>query len=83
MIGELPTTLNIGGKDIPIRSDYRTALVVIQAMNDPDLNDLEKSFIMLDALMGIENIPAGAYREAIQVLLLSSLTHWLILKILS
>lgn len=66
MIGELPTTLNIGGKDIPIRSDYRTALVVIQAMNDPDLNNQEKSFIMLDALIGIRNIPDGAYREAIE-----------------
>lgn len=66
MIGELPVSLSIDERDIPIRSDYRIALIIIQAMNDPDLNNQEKSFIMLDALIGIRNIPDGAYREAIE-----------------
>jgi len=66
MIGELPVSLSIDERDIPIRSDYRIALIIIQAMNDPDLNNREKRFVMLDALIGIRNIPDGAYREAIE-----------------
>lgn len=45
MIGRLPTTLNIGGKDYDIRTDYRDCLTVITAFEDSELSDLEKMII--------------------------------------
>ena len=50
MIGQLPKTLTIHGVDYPIRSDFRIALLIFQALNDNDLTDREKAYIMLDAL---------------------------------
>lgn len=54
MIGLLPKALIVGDKERAIRSDFRTALLIFQAFNDPDLNDQEKNIIMLDCLY--ENI---------------------------
>ena len=34
MIGRLPTTLTVDGKDYDIRTDYRDCLTVITAFND-------------------------------------------------
>ena len=65
MIGFLPDSLNINGKEIPIKStDFRTALIVFQACDDPNLTPNEKTFIVLDAILGIENIPKGYEAEA-------------------
>jgi hypothetical protein len=50
MIGELPKTLNIGGWDYAIRTDYRVALTIFQAYNDPDLSETQKSFVCLNCL---------------------------------
>lgn len=50
MIGELPTALEIDGKDYEIRSDYRVALLIFQAYNDPNLTPAEKSLSCLDSL---------------------------------
>ena len=47
MIGELPTAFMIDGRRYPIRSDYRAALRVIQAFNDPELSDGEKCAVCL------------------------------------
>ena len=33
----LPTSLNVGGKDYKIRTDYRVILDILSAMNDPDI----------------------------------------------
>lgn len=38
----LPTSVNINGKDYEIRTDFRVILEIIEAMNDPDLEDAEK-----------------------------------------
>ena len=57
MIGELPTNLEVNGRKLPILStDYRNALLIFQAFNDPDLKSNEKQYIMIDALLGIENL---------------------------
>lgn len=45
MIGRLPTTLTVDGKDYDIRTDYRDCLTVLTAFNDPELSDLEKIII--------------------------------------
>ena len=35
----LPTSLNVGGKEYPIRTDFRVVLDILQSMNDPDIFD--------------------------------------------
>jgi hypothetical protein len=65
MIGRLPTTLNINGTNRAIRSDFRVALLIFQAYNDPELSDHEKTMVMLDCLYeDLENIPAEDIEEA-------------------
>ena len=34
---KLPTSLNVGGTDYKIRTDYRVILDILAAMNDPDI----------------------------------------------
>jgi hypothetical protein len=65
MIGRLPTTLNVNGIDRAIRSDFRVALLIFQAFNDPELSEQEKAWVMLDCLYEeLENIPPEEYQEA-------------------
>ena len=47
MIGELPTSLLIGGRKIPIRTDFRVVLRIFAAWNDPALTDEEKCAVCL------------------------------------
>lgn len=66
MIGCLPKTLNVNGKDYPIRSDYRVALLIFQAFEDNELNSYEKLAVCLECLY--EKIPPDAeeaYQKAI------------------
>lgn len=65
MIGELPTALEIGGTSYSIRSDFRVALNIIQAMNDPELNEREKCWVCMKCLYtDFESIPDEMYEEA-------------------
>lgn len=50
MIWDLPQSLNIAGTDYKIRSDYRNALLIFSAFNDPEMDDYEKQFVMLDCI---------------------------------
>ena len=54
MIGYLPTKLNVNGTDRAIRTDFRIALLIMQAYNDPELieDDVahEKTEAMLECL---------------------------------
>ena len=50
MIGSLPTTLNVGGEDRRIRSDFRTALLILEAYADPDLTDYDKCVVCVECL---------------------------------
>ena len=48
MIGyELPASVNIGGRDYAIRTDYRAILDIIMALNDPDLTDDDRGAVAL------------------------------------
>ncbi|MEE1031601.1 MAG: Gp15 family bacteriophage protein [Ruminococcus sp.] len=47
---ELPTSLSIGGVDFSIRTDFRAILDILIACNDPELDDYEKTEVMLDIL---------------------------------
>lgn len=50
MIGVLPTTLEVEGKQYQINSDFRVALLIFQAYSDPDLTDYEKVLVCLKCL---------------------------------
>lgn len=65
MIGRLPTSLEAGGTEWPIRTDYRDILTIMEAYNDPDLSDREKAWVMLHILfVDWEAIPPEARQEA-------------------
>lgn len=67
MIGELPETLTIGGAEYPIRTDFRAALTIFQALEDPELDDREKQLAMLECLYdNPENIPDDSIGEALE-----------------
>ena len=50
MIGRLPTTLIIDEKEYKIRSDYRIALTIFEALEDVELNEKDKMRVMLELL---------------------------------
>lgn len=55
MIGRLPETITIEDEEIPILdTDFRRALIVMQACNDPDLSAMEKAYVTVDAIIGAE-----------------------------
>lgn len=67
MIGRLPTTLEVAGKRMEIRNDFRDILVIMQAFNDPDLLPEERYEVMLTILYtDFEEIPQSAYPEAVK-----------------
>lgn len=66
MIGCLPVTLDINGKTIPINSDFRRGLIVMEAFGDPNLSDNAKVYVMLDAIIGLEKLENSDYEEAVK-----------------
>lgn len=50
MIGRLPTTLIIEEKEYKIRTDYRIALTIFEALEDVELNEKDKMRVMLELL---------------------------------
>lgn len=47
---ELPTALTVGGREHAIRSDYRPALDILQALGDAGLEDSDKALVVLTIL---------------------------------
>lgn len=47
MVGRLPDSLEVGGIDYPIRSDYRNVLQVFEAFKDPELESLDKWIVAI------------------------------------
>ncbi len=69
MIGRLPDSLEVNGTAYPIRTDFRDMLTIMEAFEDPDLENGEKLFVMLYIIYpDFEQIPQGdleeAYRQA-------------------
>lgn len=67
MIYDLPTTLEIGGRTQPIRSDYRAALDLCAVLTDQELSQEDR----IEALLLIfypdwESIEPKDYQEAVQ-----------------
>jgi hypothetical protein len=64
MIGYLPKQIKINGTDRAIRSDFRVALLIFQAYNDPELSDQEKAQTMIECLYeDYDDIPPEDYQE--------------------
>lgn len=48
MIGyDLPASVNVGGRDFAIRTDYRAILDIVAAMNDPELTEEDRTVVAL------------------------------------
>lgn len=50
MIGKLPVTLNVNGKELNIRTDFRDCLVILSAFNDAELTPEEKCIVLIVCL---------------------------------
>ena len=67
MIGQLPKFLEIGGKEYPIDSDFRTMLNIYAAFNDPELTAEEQCFICVNTLFeDFSAIPHEHIQEAVE-----------------
>lgn len=63
----LPTQLEVGGKEYDIRTDYRAILDILAAQNDPDLTDWEKAECLLVILYpDRDSIPLSDEKEAME-----------------
>ena len=60
----LPTTLEVGGKEYAIRTDYRVALDILLALTDIELDDYNKAMEALDCLY-VDAIQPEDYQEAL------------------
>lgn len=71
---KLPTSLEVGGKEYAIRTDYRVILDILAAMNDPEIFEpgmtedekkIEQTMTMLQILyIDFDSIPQKDYQEA-------------------
>ena len=65
MIGALPKSLEVGGKDWDIRTDYRNILCIFEALEDKDLTDSEKLYVtLLRIYVDFEHMPKELWQEA-------------------
>ena len=65
MLGQLPKTLEIHGKQYEIRPDYRNILRIIEAFSDNELSDSEKMAVCLQRMfVDFQKIPHTDYKEA-------------------
>lgn len=65
MIGVLPESLIIGGKEYAIATDYRDIMVIMEAYNDPELTHEEAVIVTLKFLYDdFDTIPVKDRQEA-------------------
>ena len=67
MTYNLPMSLNVDGVTREIRSDYRVVLDIFEVLNDPDLEELEKTIATLTIFYPAwHEIPCQDYQEALE-----------------
>ena len=65
MIGILPKSIEINGKEEPIRTDFRDILVIFSAFNDEELSPQEKYMVCLTIFYkNFQNMNEDNYEEA-------------------
>ena len=62
---DLPTALEVGGKELAIRSDYRAVLDICTALSDPELNERDRAAVLLMILYEDYRAAAEHAEEAI------------------
>ena len=63
----LPTSVTIGEREYPIRSDYRAVLDICTALSDPELSGEEKAIAAMYIFYpDFESMPSVDYEEAIR-----------------
>lgn len=66
---DLPRSVEVGGREYEIRTDYRAVLDICAAYTDPELKNEEKAIAVLDIFYfspGWEDIPPEHWREALE-----------------
>ncbi|MGN1025935.1 MAG: Gp15 family bacteriophage protein [Faecousia sp.] len=64
---DLPTSLEVGGVEYRIRSDFRAVIDILIAMNDPELDEQGKAAVILKILYPAwREIPPEHHQEALQ-----------------
>ncbi len=67
---ELPESLEVGGVDRKVRTDFRAVLDVLTILEDPELDDSERAMLAMEVLYeDFGEIPARDYREACERLI--------------
>lgn len=70
MIGELPQTLVVNGKEHSIRTHFANVLEIISAFDDPELTESEKIYVCLyDLYEDFEDIPEDDFEAAFKAAL--------------
>ncbi|SEU06345.1 Bacteriophage Gp15 protein [Lacrimispora sphenoides] len=66
MIGALPASLNVGGEEYPVETDFRNILIGLTACADPEYNDRERLYILMKRLFRdrLNEIPEDYITEA-------------------
>lgn len=63
----LPVSVDVGGTEYAVRTDYRVILDILSAVADPELTGQEKSYVALVAFYpDFEEMPQEVYREALE-----------------
>ena len=63
----LPVSVEVGGAEYEIRSDYRAVLDICAALSDPELDGGEKTLAALDIFYPcLEGMPPEHYQEAVE-----------------
>ena len=64
---DLPESLTVAGRDYSVRWDFRAAMDIFAALNDPDLGDQERALVCLGIFYpDWEEIPPEDYGEALR-----------------
>ena len=64
---ELPKSVTVCGSEYEIRSDYRAVLDICAALNDPELDDQDKSAALLEIFYpGLSEMPPEHYQGAVE-----------------
>lgn len=63
----LPASLEVGGAEYPIRSDYRAALDICAALSDGQLTGQDKVLVLLDIFYpDLREMPPEDYQQALE-----------------
>lgn len=67
MIYDLPTSIELGGTEYPIRSDYRAILDIVMALSDPEIEEWERIYSAVCAFyVEFSSIPLEYEQEAVK-----------------